>query len=102
MSVPPLLHGAGRRRSPATMPGYLAGRRPPNNCEGALELDPERFVTRSHGRRAWFREARRGLDERRALEARPVARKQGSAAVAGGVARSGFVSNVRREARVAR
>jgi hypothetical protein len=33
MSVPPLLHGAGRRRSPATMPGYLAGRRPPNNCE---------------------------------------------------------------------
>src|SRR5215217_1999159 len=36
--------------------------------EGAgveIELDPERFVTRSHGRRAWFREARRALDERR-------------------------------------
>ena len=30
-----------------------------------IELDPERFVTRSHGRRAWFREARRGLDEQR-------------------------------------
>jgi hypothetical protein len=26
MSVPPLLNAAGRRRSPATMPRYLAGR----------------------------------------------------------------------------
>jgi hypothetical protein len=30
MSVPPLLNAAGRRRSPATLPGYLAGRRPRN------------------------------------------------------------------------
>ena len=44
--------------------------------DGALELDPERFVTRSHGRRAWFREARRGLDERREQEARPIARSR--------------------------
>jgi transposase len=42
----------------------------------AIELDPARFVTRSHGRRAWFREARRGLEERRALEAWPVARSR--------------------------
>jgi transposase len=41
-----------------------------------LELDPERFVTRSHGRRAWFREARRALDEQRAREARPIARSR--------------------------
>jgi site-specific recombinase XerD len=30
MSAPPLLTAAGRRRSPATLPGYLAGRRPRN------------------------------------------------------------------------
>jgi hypothetical protein len=30
MSVPPLLDAAGRRRSPATLPGYLAGRAPRN------------------------------------------------------------------------
>lgn len=41
-----------------------------------IELDPERFVTRSHGRRAWFREARRGLDEQREQEARPIARSR--------------------------
>jgi hypothetical protein len=40
----------------------------------AIELDPARFVTRAHGRRAWLREGRRALEERRALEARPVAR----------------------------
>jgi transposase len=44
--------------------------------ELALELDPDRFVTRSHGRRAWFREARRGLDDQREQEARPVARSR--------------------------
>jgi transposase len=45
--------------------------------EGAeIELDPARFVTRGHGRRAWFREGRRGLEERRAREARPVARSR--------------------------
>jgi hypothetical protein len=28
----------------------------------AAELDPARFVTRAHGRRAWLREGRRALD----------------------------------------
>ena len=41
-----------------------------------VDLDPERFVTRAEGRRAWLREGRRGLDEQRALEARPVARSR--------------------------
>jgi hypothetical protein len=41
-----------------------------------LELDPEQFVTRSYGRRNWFREARRGLDEQREREARPIARSR--------------------------
>ena len=30
MTVPPLLDAAGRRRSPATLPGYHAGRAPRN------------------------------------------------------------------------
>jgi site-specific recombinase XerD len=30
MSTPPLLNAAGRRRSPVTLPGYLAGRTPRN------------------------------------------------------------------------
>jgi hypothetical protein len=42
----------------------------------AVELDPARFVSRAHGRRAWLREGRRALEELRALEARPVARSQ--------------------------
>jgi transposase len=41
-----------------------------------IELDPERFVTRAHGRRAWLREGRRALEERRASEARPVPRSR--------------------------
>jgi transposase len=41
-----------------------------------IELDPARFVTRAHGRRAWLREGRRALEERRALESRPVARSR--------------------------
>jgi hypothetical protein len=48
----------------------------PEGAGAEIELDPERFVTRSHGRRAWFREARRALDEQRAREARPVARSR--------------------------
>ena len=32
--------------------------------EVAVELDPEKFVTRPQGRRAWLREGRRGLDAR--------------------------------------
>jgi transposase len=42
----------------------------------AMELDPARFVTRAHGRRAWLREGRRALEERRAGEARPVPRSR--------------------------
>jgi hypothetical protein len=42
----------------------------------AAELDPARFVTRAHGRRAWLREGRRALDERRANEARPIPRSR--------------------------
>jgi transposase len=41
-----------------------------------IELDPARFVTRAHGRRAWLREGRRVLGERRAREARPVPRSR--------------------------
>jgi hypothetical protein len=49
------------------------------DCGGSgveIELDPARFVTRGHGRRAWLREGRRALEERRAVEARPVARSR--------------------------
>ena len=41
-----------------------------------LELDPERFVTRPEGRRAWLREGRRALEERREREARPIMRSR--------------------------
>jgi transposase len=41
-----------------------------------IELDPARFVTRAHGRRAWLREGRRALEERRAREARPIPRSR--------------------------
>jgi transposase len=48
------------------------------DCGGGveIELDRGRFVTRSHGRRAWLREGRRALDERRAREARPIPRSR--------------------------
>ncbi len=42
----------------------------------ALELDPERFVTRPQGRRAWVREGRRALDAKREREARPIAQER--------------------------
>jgi hypothetical protein len=45
-------------------------------CGVEIELDPARFVTRGHGRRAWLREGRRALEQRRAVEARPVARSR--------------------------
>ena len=41
-----------------------------------LELDPEQFVTRSFGRRNWFREGRRELERQREQEARPIARSR--------------------------
>jgi hypothetical protein len=39
MSVPPLLNAAGRRRSPVTLPGHLAGR-PPRNKGLRYPPDP--------------------------------------------------------------
>jgi integrase len=39
MSAPPLLNAAGRRRSPVTLPGYLAGR-PPRNKGLRYPPDP--------------------------------------------------------------
>jgi hypothetical protein len=38
-----------------------------------LELDPQRFVTRPEGRRAWLREGRRALEAQRERERRPIA-----------------------------
>jgi transposase len=43
-----------------------------NGDEVALELDPQRFVTRPVGRRAWVREGRRALEAKREREARPI------------------------------
>src|SRR5829696_8725558 len=40
--------------------------------EVSVELDPEKFVTRPQGRRAWLREGRRGLDAERERQARPI------------------------------
>jgi transposase len=40
--------------------------------EVAVELDPERFVTRPQGRRAWLREGRRALEAQREREGRPI------------------------------
>ena len=39
----------------------------------AVELDPQQFVTRPQGRRAWVREGRRALEAQREREARPIA-----------------------------
>jgi hypothetical protein len=41
--------------------------------EVAVALDPQQFVTRPQGRRAWVREGRRALDAKREREARPIA-----------------------------
>ena len=38
-----------------------------------LELDPQHFVTRPQGRRAWLREGRRALEAQREREGRPIA-----------------------------
>ncbi len=48
----------------------------PEDTAFKVELDPERFVTRPEGRRAWLREGTRGLDGQREREARPVARSR--------------------------
>lgn len=64
-------------RERAGKQGAASQTKPDAPERAGVELDPERFVTRSHGRRAWFREARRGLEEQRAIEARSVARSRG-------------------------
>lgn len=46
------------------------------DAAAAVELDPERFVTRPEGRRAWLREGRRALEQQREREARPVGRSR--------------------------
>src|SRR3954463_10950398 len=56
----------GREREQADDAGDEAG------DEVALELDPQRFVTRPVGRRAWVREGRRALEAKREREARPI------------------------------
>src|SRR5688500_13008070 len=43
-----------------------------DNGDVAVELDPQRFVTRPQGRRAWLREGRRALEAQREREGRPV------------------------------
>jgi transposase len=40
----------------------------------AVELDPQHFVTRPEGRRAWVREGRRALEAQREREAGPIAK----------------------------
>jgi transposase len=40
----------------------------------AVELDPQHFVTRPQGRRAWVREGRRALEAQREREAGPIAK----------------------------
>ena len=42
----------------------------------SMKLDPERFVTRPQGRRAWHREAHRELLRRREQAAKPIARSR--------------------------
>jgi transposase len=37
-----------------------------------IDLDPQQFVTRPQGRRAWLREGRRGLEAQREREGRPI------------------------------
>jgi transposase len=60
-----------RERSEASEPADGDG-----DAEVAVELDPQRFVTRPQGRRAWLREGRRTLDAQRERQARPIPRER--------------------------
>jgi Transposase DDE domain len=62
-----------RERSQATEPGPADG---DGEEEVAVELDPQRFVTRPQGRRAWLREGRRTLDAERERQARRIANER--------------------------
>jgi hypothetical protein len=57
MTVLTGLDAAGRRRSPATLPGYHAGR-PPIYLQG---IDPEEIIATVHMRRAPLMSASAGL-----------------------------------------
>src|SRR5215213_1396410 len=56
-----------RERSQASEPADGDG-----DEEVAVELDPQRFVTRPQGRRAWLREGRRAVDAERERQARGI------------------------------
>lgn len=56
-----------QREAPETADGEDAG-------AVTVELDPQTFVTRPQGRRAWLREGRRALDAERERQARPIER----------------------------
>jgi transposase len=67
----------GRRRALQEAKRTLEDRRGAEVETGAgLELDPERFTTRSYGRRNWLREARHFIDEQRKRQARPIPRSR--------------------------
>ena len=72
--------GARRCARPRSASSASAARRPrpadDEDEEVAVELDPQRFVTRPQGRRAWLREGRRALDAEREREARPIAQER--------------------------
>ena len=50
------------------------------DADRGIDLDRERIVNSEQGRRGWFREGRRQLDELRREQARPIARSQAGAA----------------------
>ena len=69
----------GRRAALAAAKERMQAEREARRDEGEqivadveLELDPERFVTRPEGRRAWLREGRRALEAQRDREAREM------------------------------
>jgi transposase len=69
----------GRRQALEEAKRRIAERngRAVGKAEGAgeqVEVDPQRSVTRKHGRLEWFRVARRELEEHREREARPIPR----------------------------
>src|SRR4029079_5024029 len=59
------------RTRPPRRRGPLSGL---SSRSATVELDPDQFVTRPQGRRAWVREGRRVLDAEREREGRPIAK----------------------------
>src|SRR4051794_28958354 len=50
-----------------------AARNDEDDDQVEIELDPQQFVTRPQGRRAWLREGRRALEAQRERDGRPIA-----------------------------